>query len=89
MTTAKLRRKRRYLLGKMRGRCSYCGQRMRHESATLDHFVPRSAGGTTANDNAVVACFDCNQIKADNIFATLAEAIAFIARVKRERRMGA
>ncbi len=34
-------------------------------SATLDHVVPWSGGGTNALDNLVCACWICNRIKGD------------------------
>lgn len=33
--------------------------------ATVDHVKPRSKGGATRIDNLVLACWDCNQLKAD------------------------
>lgn len=59
--------------------CSYCGRsglvaelpedapRSAYKHlATLDHIVPKSKGGSEYDeDNLVVACFKCNQRKAD------------------------
>lgn len=59
--------------------CRYCGRKglvvevaddatkaqMRH-LATLDHVIPKSQGGTDYESNLVVACYPCNQRKADN-----------------------
>ncbi|SMX66801.1 HNH endonuclease [Brevibacterium aurantiacum] len=52
---------RRALFVRDRGRCCYCGE----PGATMDHVMPKSRGGPAAWTNAVVACFDCNQRKAD------------------------
>lgn len=44
-------------------RCLYCGADLRHAApadVTLDHLLPRSAGGTNAADNLVTACRSCN-----------------------------
>lgn len=60
--------------------CHYCGRKglvtdvpdvpTRAELrslATLDHVIPRSKGGAEMDEkNIVVACFSCNQKKADN-----------------------
>lgn len=52
-------------------RCSSCSKRKRRceelkTLATLDHVVPRAKGGAEYDpDNLVVACFPCNQEKAD------------------------
>ncbi len=43
------------------GRCAYCGGR----AETVDHVHPRSRGGLLTWDNAVAACFACNNRKAD------------------------
>ena len=42
--------------------CRYCGRRVRR-SATLDHVLPRSRGGTDAPENVVLACRQCNEAK--------------------------
>lgn len=48
-------------------RCGYCGV---HEDEAgseleLDHFQPRSAGGTDDVDNLVYCCARCNRLKGD------------------------
>lgn len=61
-------------------RCHYCGQDGLLEKvgehstkaelrrmATVDHVVPRSRGGSERDpENLVVACWSCNQRKADS-----------------------
>ena len=46
-------------------RCVYCATPLTPESATLDHVLPLSRGGTHAPGNLVIACHDCNQLKGD------------------------
>jgi len=46
-----------------RGRCQYCGTRVRRSEFTYDHVVPRALGGKTDWVNVVVACVPCNQRK--------------------------
>lgn len=41
-------------------KCAYCGSR---EHLTLDHVVPRFAGGTDETKNLVCACNECNKSK--------------------------
>lgn len=41
------------------GWCHYCGER----ASTLDHIVPRSAGGPSCQWNLVGSCSPCNSIK--------------------------
>jgi 5-methylcytosine-specific restriction endonuclease McrA len=47
------------------GRCEYCGAVMTKESMTLDHWIPRSKGGTNAARNLRGSCQPCNEAKAD------------------------
>lgn len=49
-------------------RCRYCGRRLGMSDATIDHVVPTSRGGANTRANMVLACFDCNQKKADADF---------------------
>lgn len=44
--------------------CVYCGQTYDLSNLTLDHVIPRSAGGETITSNIVPACQKCNQKKA-------------------------
>lgn len=47
--------------------CEFCGVREEDAGAalTIDHFRPRSKGGSDALDNLVYACPSCNQYKQD------------------------
>jgi 5-methylcytosine-specific restriction endonuclease McrA len=47
-----------------RGRCQYCGLKVRRDEFTYDHVIPRMVGGRTCWENVVVACVPCNQKKA-------------------------
>lgn len=56
--------------------CHYCGCNLNEATATVDHFVPRSSGGTNEPDNLVAACLTCNTTKKDHSiegFRTLLE----------------
>jgi 5-methylcytosine-specific restriction endonuclease McrA len=46
-------------------RCQYCGERMEICALTLDHVIPRSAGGKTSWENVVTCCRGCNGRKAN------------------------
>lgn len=46
-------------------KCSYCGKSCSLSELTMDHIVPASKGGKSTWNNCVVACRDCNQVKAD------------------------
>ena len=52
--------------------CEYCGRKnlkrglQKTGGATIDHFHPVSGGGSVGSmSNMIVACYDCNQDKAD------------------------
>jgi hypothetical protein len=54
------------------GLCFWCGKKTLHPSSpihnnpmypTLDHVIPKAAGGTLASGNIVVACKSCNSIR--------------------------
>lgn len=45
------------------GRCAYCATPLTVHTATMDHIVPLSRGGTTTLANLVVACRSCNMQK--------------------------
>lgn len=73
---AKRLRKARQLWAKQAGKCFYCGCSM-HLSrgpkdgicsdnlATLDHYIPRSQGGSNDLSNLVAACYRCNTLRSD------------------------
>jgi 5-methylcytosine-specific restriction endonuclease McrA len=50
---------------KCNGRCHYCGCLLNYEDCTLDHVIPRTLGGETTDDNLVISCYECNQLKGD------------------------
>ncbi len=65
-------------------RCVYCDfdgstfERWRY--LAVDHFIPKSRGGTEDDANLVTACMDCNFMKGKFQFATVAEARVQIAK---------
>ena len=51
--------------------CQYCGKKVKpngpssaHDTATIDHVVPRARGGKTTFENTLTACVPCNTRKA-------------------------
>ena len=56
---------RRNLFKRDRYTCQYCGVQPGPEELTVDHVVPRSAGGVSSWENCVLACVECNKRKAD------------------------
>ena len=46
-------------------KCGYCGRPGDRAAMTVDHVVPRAAGGKSSWENLVSACGDCNGRKRD------------------------
>ena len=44
-------------------RCVWCGNAAWREDLTLEHVLPRSGGGSTTPENALVACRRCNRAR--------------------------
>lgn len=66
--------------------CRYCGDVTTAETATLDHVIPVSRGGTGEPDNLATCCFICNSIKTGR---TYEEAAPDLLRALRHRRNSA
>ncbi len=58
--------------------CVYCGNGPRHTDdvvvLTIDHRIPRSAGGATTMENMVTACKSCNTGKRNTLLKEDARA---------------
>ncbi len=59
--------------------CQYCGKDLlesadAYREATIDHIVPRSAGGSHRDSNLVACCATCNHLKNGIVVANLDEA---------------
>lgn len=65
--------------------CRYCGDAVTMETATLDHVVPVSRGGTDDPDNLAAACLMCNSVKSGRTYEEAAPDI-LTAIVKRRQR---
>lgn len=44
-------------------KCPYCGVILSARTATVDHIVPKSKGGTNRRENKQLACRRCNAAK--------------------------
>jgi 5-methylcytosine-specific restriction endonuclease McrA len=56
---------RRNIFKRDRYTCMYCGVQPGPDALTIDHIKPRSRGGISSWANCVLACVDCNKVKAD------------------------
>lgn len=68
-----------YIFSIYGGKCHYCGTKLmsfkkakgapNHLKPTIDHKVPRSAGGKTRPGNLILACANCNSRKGSRDYA--------------------
>jgi hypothetical protein len=72
-------------------KCRYCDydaaaslDAWRHGRMCIDHFFPKSKGGTNDDSNLFTCCAACNTAKAANVFTDLDQARRFIEFYKRE-----
>lgn len=65
MTKAEKQRIRNEVLERDGYVCQYCGTQLNEKTATVDHVIPKSQGGSSYADNLVCACQECNLEKGD------------------------
>lgn len=63
--STKIRWARNHLIKKQSGKCFNCKKSMTMKEITLDHILPLSKGGSSDILNLQLACYQCNQLKAD------------------------
>lgn len=56
---------RRNLFKRDRYTCQYCGCQPGPQELTVDHIQPKSRGGKSSWENCVLACVECNKLKAN------------------------
>lgn len=68
-------------------RCYYCRRDFTDDNrATIDEVVPRSKGGSRALHNQVLACEECNSVKADGSIGDLVNSPWFRGLIIRQNR---
>lgn len=50
-------------------RCHYCGVPLEFHESTIDHLIPRVAGGPDAFKNLKLSCRECNLEKSNKPYA--------------------
>jgi hypothetical protein len=63
--------------------CQYCGETVTSENSTLDHYIPKSKGGSNSKENLRTACLVCNSVKSGRSYE---EAAPYLLRSIRERK---
>jgi len=58
---------RRNLLRRDAAQCQYCHSRPGNSDLSIDHVIPRVAGGETSWENCVLACVRCNRRKGSRL----------------------
>jgi 5-methylcytosine-specific restriction endonuclease McrA len=58
-----LRHKR--ICAKTNNRCAHCGKKLNKLNWTVDHYIPKSKGGTYADNNLMPLCKECNRSRGD------------------------
>jgi 5-methylcytosine-specific restriction endonuclease McrA len=58
---------RRYCFERQKGVCFFCGKPLKMGTLSIDHYLPRTAGGTDDVFNLVASCKACNSVKLDQI----------------------
>lgn len=69
-------------------RCAFCGMDFLESVdafllSSLDHLVPRSAGGVGTQGNLVAACLTCNQLKDNRVVETIESARHLVEKRRR------
>ncbi len=54
---------RNYLYEREGHHCFHCGKALRRDQVSVDHYLPKSAGGTNDLFNVVCSCRKCNRYK--------------------------
>ena len=56
-----------YILNRDSNKCTFCGKPLKAGNVTLDHYYPKSKGGTYDVFNLVASCKQCNRLKGSRI----------------------
>ncbi|MCT7958854.1 RNA-guided endonuclease IscB [Laspinema palackyanum] len=76
---------RQYLLEKFNHTCVYCGAT--DKPFNIDHFYPKSKGGSDKVSNLVLSCVDCNQAKSNKLPAEfLSDRLHILTKIDKQRR---
>jgi 5-methylcytosine-specific restriction endonuclease McrA len=63
----KVKFSRRSIYKRDNNQCQYCGARPGTLELSIDHLIPKSAGGIGDWNNMLLACIQCNRDKADRV----------------------
>lgn len=63
--------KRQRILNKSGGICAHCGKELTLKTFTVDHYIPKSKGGSGSMVNLIPLCSKCNLEKDNKIYEPL------------------
>lgn len=63
--------KRQRILDKSGCICAHCGKKLTLKTFTVDHYIPKSKGGSGSIDNLIPLCSKCNLDKDNEIYEPL------------------
>ena len=64
LTPRTARRKfRNYIFESWDWKCAYCDEKLKEDTATIDHIIPKFKGGHSTRSNMCCACSNCNRLK--------------------------
>ncbi len=66
--------------------CQYCGETVTEKNASLDHYIPQSAGGDHSKENLRTCCLVCNSIKSRKSYEEAAPLILKNIQERRQRK---
>ena len=64
-----------YIYRRDKKKCFYCEEKLKYRQITLDHYLPKSRGGTEVIYNLVLCCEDCNRLKGNKTPSNYKELI--------------
>jgi DNA-binding PadR family transcriptional regulator len=65
--------------------CQYCGDPLRPDTATLDHYTPQCKGGEGTKENLRACCLICNSIKSGKSYEEAAPSLLESIRTRKIR----
>jgi 5-methylcytosine-specific restriction endonuclease McrA len=67
LPSQKIKFSRRTIFKRDNNKCQYCKKKFPLSELSMDHIIPKSAGGKTIWENICLACVSCNTCKANHV----------------------
>ncbi|NLO83054.1 MAG: HNH endonuclease [Clostridiales bacterium] len=56
-----------YIYERDERKCRFCSKHLKYHQASLDHYLPKSQGGTNDVFNLILSCKNCNNTKKSSV----------------------